>query len=40
MTHTSTAAVSRLPERLVSKREIAQVRNSMKKPLRNLWPAH
>lgn len=36
----ATAAVFRLLERHVSEGEIAQVRNSMKKPLRNLWPAH
>jgi uncharacterized protein (DUF2267 family) len=32
-------AVFRLLDRHISHGEIAQVRNSMRKPLRDLWPA-
>ena len=34
------AAVFRLLDRHISEGEIAQVRNSMKKSLRQLWPSH
>jgi uncharacterized protein (DUF2267 family) len=34
------AAVFSLLDRHISHGEIAQVRNSMKKPLRELWPAN
>jgi uncharacterized protein (DUF2267 family) len=34
------AAVFRLLDRHISQGEIAQVRNSMRKSLRHLWPAH
>jgi len=39
-TDAAIAAVFRLLDRHISAGEIAQVRNSMKKSLRQLWPAH